>query len=89
MKYRFEFSPHGERDFSYLEKNIQRRILAKLSVFEKTDQPLSFAKKLVGLDDVYRFRIGDYRILTHPVDEKTSVVLLIIKVGHRRDVYDF
>lgn len=89
MKYHFEFSPHSERDFSHLEKKIQHRILKKLSIFEKTDQPLLFAKKLTGAENIYRFRVGDYRILVSPMDKKTFIILLVLKIGHRRDIYDF
>ena len=43
------------------------------------------ARKLSGYDDVYRIREGRYRILYSASKEKLIVVVL--KVGHRRDVY--
>ncbi len=89
MKYCFELSFHAEQDFLCLERNIQRRIIAKLSFFEKLTNPLEHAKKLSGVENVYRFRIGDYRILVKPQPDNTLVILLVIKIGHRRDVYDF
>ena len=41
--------------------------------------------KLRGVDDVWRARVGDYRILYQIEDERFVVV--VISVGHRRDVY--
>ena len=41
--------------------------------------------KLEGEDDLYRYRVGDYRIIYQISDVKITVV--IIKVGHRKDVY--
>jgi len=43
------------------------------------------AKKLSGSDGIYRIRSGDFRILYQPVQQ--TLVVLIIKVGNRRDVY--
>ena len=43
------------------------------------------ARKLVGYDDVFRVRAGSYRIL-YSVSDRT-VVIVVLKVGHRRDVY--
>lgn len=89
MTCRFEFSTHADRDFACLDRAIKRRILAKLQFFESLPDPLFHAKKLSGIDDVYRFRIGDYRIIITPErTKKTFVILLVLKIGHRRDVYD-
>ena len=43
------------------------------------------ARKLSGYHDVFRIRVGPYRIL-YSVSE-TELIIAILKVGHRRDVY--
>ena len=43
------------------------------------------ARKLIGYRDVFRIRVGQYRIL-YSVSE-TELIIVILKVGHRRDVY--
>jgi mRNA interferase RelE/StbE len=43
------------------------------------------SKKLRGAEDLYRIRVGDHRII-YQVDDKRLVVL-IINIGHRRDIY--
>ncbi len=42
-------------------------------------------RKLSGYDDVFRIRVGNYRIL-FSVSE-AEVIIIVLKIGHRRDVY--
>ena len=51
------------------------------------EDPRQFGKGLTGdLGEYWRLRTGDYRILCELKDE--TLIVLVIKVGHRRDVYD-
>ena len=43
-------------------------------------------RKLAGTTDRYRVRVGDYRIVYRIDDGKVTVLVLL--VGHRREVYD-
>jgi mRNA interferase RelE/StbE len=43
------------------------------------------AKRLRGSDRVRRIRVGDYRILYRVIDDR--LVVLVIRVGHRREVF--
>ncbi|MDD2725074.1 MAG: type II toxin-antitoxin system RelE/ParE family toxin [Methylovulum sp.] len=45
----------------------------------------SGCKKLSGLDHTYRIRHGDYRIVYSVFD--TRLIVQIIKIGHRKDIY--
>lgn len=63
------------------------RITRKVEWFAKQAQPLAFAKSLGGnLEDVYRFRVGDYRVLFEILNGKVTV-LMVLRVKHRREVY--
>mgnify|MGYP001580816136 FL=1 len=42
-------------------------------------------KKLTGTDDLYRIRVGDYRIVYQIHDDR--LIVLVVRIGHRRDVY--
>lgn len=49
--------------------------------------PRRFGKALTAnRSGQWRYRIGDYRLIAEIEDEK--VLILIVKIGHRRDVYD-
>ena len=41
--------------------------------------------KLAGLEDLYRIRVGDYRIVYQIRDQ--ALLVLVAKIGHRREVY--
>jgi len=43
-------------------------------------------RKLAGFDNAWRVRIGDYRVLYEVEDER--VLVTVVRVAHRRDVYD-
>lgn len=87
-RYLFEFTTQSFKEFLSLPRNIQTRIKTKLTFFISEKNPLQFAKKLVHLNNRFRFRIGDYRIIVTPKERGIFLILLIVKIGHRRDVYE-
>lgn len=87
-KYFLEFLRQSEKEFLALPNTIQKRIKKKMEFFMKAENPLKFAKKLQSSENIFRFRIGDYRVLVKPKDGEVLVILLILKIGHRRDIYE-
>jgi mRNA interferase RelE/StbE len=84
MRYKVEFTASALREFRALDRQIQRRIAAKIS--ELTENPLQAgAKKFHGEADHWRIRVGDYRIIYRV--EKHRVVIVVVRIGHRREVY--
>lgn len=76
-------------DLKQLPPNIAHRIIKKVYFFSQQSKPLAFAKPLhnFGLGQ-YRFRIGDYRVV-FDVDKAGVVsILMILRIKHRKDVYD-
>ena len=58
-----------------------------LAIYDLENEPRpSGCKKLVGYDDIYRIRIGTYRVIYTIEDE--ILVVEIIKVGTRQSIYD-
>ena len=84
MPYSIEFRPSAARDLKKLEKATQRRIFAALSQLENNPFPPG-EKKLINEDNVYRIRVGDFRILYQV--ESGRLLILVLRVGHRREVY--
>jgi len=85
MAYTIETTPAAEKQLAKLPKDVASRIadaIERLAVhpFPPGSKPLQGADK-----GAYRIRIGDYRVL-YEVYRKRLVVL-VIKVGNRRDVY--
>ncbi|MBU4224159.1 type II toxin-antitoxin system RelE/ParE family toxin [Patescibacteria group bacterium] len=82
--FNFEFKRKAAREIEKLSPQIRERILKKLQFYSLQENPLTFAEKLKDQRfGEYRFRIGDYRIL---FDVKKNI-LLILKVGHRKEIY--
>ena len=81
--YRLLIKPSAGKEIEALPKQDRRRIVAKITSLSDDPRPSGY-EKLSGRDQ-YRIRQGHYRILyeIHDLD----LVVLVVKVGHRRDVY--
>jgi mRNA interferase RelE/StbE len=84
LAYRIQFTPRAERDFKSLDGSIRGRIARRIDSLGETPYPQGI-KKIEGEDELYRLRVGDYRIL-YQVKGKILLVL-IVGIGHRRDIY--
>lgn len=84
MTYRILYTEEAARRIGKLDKTVKERVgkaIKKLS-----EQP-ELGKRLTGLlSDRRSYRVGDRRILYKV--KKNEVLILILTVGHRRDVYD-
>ena len=68
-----------------LDRSAQRRVHAAIELLADEPRP-SGAKKLVGGNGEWRVRTGDYRIVYEIHDN--VLVVLVIAVGHRREIYN-
>lgn len=84
MAYEVEIAPAAGRTIKKLPKNIQRLIIEKIELLANEPRPVGVVK-LSAKDSLYRVRTGDYRII-YQIQDKILLVV-ITKVGHRRDVY--
>jgi len=88
MAWLIEFSDDADRDFSKLDKPIQRRIFRYLhDRIETSADPRDFGKPLLHeLAGLWRYRIGDFRVLCRIEDERLTV--LVVEIAHRSIVYE-
>jgi mRNA interferase RelE/StbE len=84
MRYRIEFSPRAELQFKKFPKELQIRLQHRIDTLAEIPFPRGI-KKLSAEENIYRLRIGDYRII-YQVQGK-ALLILILKLGHRKDVY--
>ncbi len=82
--YRIEFRPAAVKQLQALQRRDQRRIVRRIEALADDPRP-DGARKLAGSDSTYRIRVGAYRIIYDVLDRK--LLILVVKVGHRRDVY--
>ena len=84
--WRIEFSPRAAKAFRKLDRGEQQRIQRFLHRLRATADPRERGKALVGTKrGLWRWRVGDYRIIADIVDDKVLIVL--IDIGHRSSVY--
>lgn len=83
MTYDILFSDNARKQLEKLERAVQERIVKALERIRI--RPEAYVVKLVG-ETAYKLRVGDYRLILDIYQEK--LLVLVIKVGHRRNVYD-
>ncbi len=80
--YDIEWKEQALQEIEKLESSIARRIIKKVE--ELSENPFSKdIKRLKGCDD-FRLRVGDYRIIFSIEQD----IIQILKVGHRKNIYD-
>lgn len=87
MIWKIEFDAKAKKELLRLDKQIQRRIMNLLEdrVLKKRN-PRSTGSALQNiLSGLWRYRVGDYRIICKIEDK--NLIVLVISVGHRKDVY--
>ncbi len=86
MAWTIEVSEKAFRALRKMDKQTARRIRNELLEIAKLEDPRSRGKALTGnLAGVWRYRVGDYRILCDIEDGR--LVVVVIDVAHRREVY--
>ena len=82
--YRIEVSAIAEKQLRKLGRDDRIRVIRAVQHLATDPRP-SGCRKLQGYDDVYRIRIGGYRVL-YSIDGK-RIIVTVLKVARRRDVY--
>jgi len=84
MSYRIEFRPAARRGMRRLPRDVIQRI--DRHILSLADDPRPHGvERLTGEENTYRIRVGDYRVLYEIHDD--VLIVYVIRVGHRRDVY--
>lgn len=88
LAWQIEFEDGALKELAKLDKPVARRILAFLRErVAVLDDPRSIGEALKGskLGEFWKYRVGDYRIITNIEDGVMRI--LVLKVGNRREVY--
>jgi mRNA interferase RelE/StbE len=75
------------KDLLKFSKADQKRIIDFLdNKLPAQDNPREFGAALTGsLAGLWKYRVGDHRIIAKIVDTKVTVI--VVRIGHRREVY--
>jgi mRNA interferase RelE/StbE len=83
-RYRIELRPAALRTLRKLDPQIRRRIHGAIALLAENPRPPN-AKKLKGRD-AFRVRTGNYRVIYTIEDD--ILLIVVVTLGHRRDVYE-
>ena len=88
MAWTIEWDERAIRDARKLDPQARKNIISYLRERISTEEdPRRFGKPLLtDLSGLWRYRVGDYRILCRIEDDK--VIALVLAVGHRNKIYD-
>ncbi len=81
--YRIVIKKSAAKEIERIEKKDRIRIIEKIRSLAEDPHPVG-SKKLSG-QEKYRIRQGNYRILYQVIDDE--LIIHVVKVGHRRDIY--
>ena len=82
--YTVEYKKSVEKELRQLPSAQLKGMVTKVHALATNPHPVG-SVKLRGSSDLFRLRYTDYRIIYQVRNEK--LVVLVIKVGHRREVY--
>ncbi len=87
MAWTIDFSPTALKQLDKLDKPVANRILKFLHErVQNLDDPRKIGARLQGtLSEFWKYRVGDYRIICS--FENDRLVVLGLRIGHRREVY--
>jgi len=85
MAYRVAHTPQAEAQFLALPEHIRRRV-ARWYDLLADDPRRAGTKQLVGRPELRRVHAGRDYVIVYTVRAK-AVLVLIVRVGHRKDVY--
>lgn len=86
--YSVKLTGRASKDLKKLPKEVKRKIIESLELLQINPfaEILQF-KKLRGGSNLYRIRIGNYRVIYEV--KADLLIIIVIRVGHRKDVYRF
>ena len=88
MSWVCKFDRRALRELNKLDSQSQQKILAYLEERIELDaDPRRFGKRLkANLAGLWRYRVGNYRIICRIVDNE--LIVLVLAVGHRKTIYE-
>ena len=84
--YKVVYLDKVEKDLKGIDKKTAKKILDRIESYLAKD-PQGLGKALKGdFSGYWRYRLGDYRVIYRIADQE--VLILVLRIGHRKNIYD-
>lgn len=84
VSYKIEWKKSSVKELRKINKAVVPKIIETVESLAANLYPMG-VKKLIGSENKYRVRVGDYRIV-YAISE-ALLIIKIIRVGHRKDIH--
>ena len=84
-KYSLAIKPSAQKELDLLNDALFTRVDRKILALADTPRPVG-CKKLKGHRDLWRLRVGDWRVL-YIIDDAAKIIR-VTRIAHRREVYE-
>ena len=86
MAYTIDFEPKAETEYKKLDWTTREQVRKFIDRLAQRENPRSIGKSLTGnLAGLWRYRVGDYRLIARIEDER--LVIVMVRIEHRSKVY--
>ena len=82
--YSVELTRTAEKQLRRIAKRDRSRLVQAIQGLADRPRPHG-SRKLQGYEDVFRIRVGQYRVVYEILEGR--VIVIVLKVGHRKDIY--
>ena len=89
MTWKIEIVPGAKKELDKLDRQVAKRILKflhKRVASLKNPRSIGDALKGYKFGEYWRYRVGDYRIITKIEDN--ILLIIVLRVGHRKQIYN-
>jgi mRNA interferase RelE/StbE len=84
-RYAIQIKPSARRELENLSDRLIARLMPKIERLADDPRP-SGCRKLRGYKDLWRFRVGDYRVVY--IIEDDNKIVTVTRIAHRREAYE-
>ncbi|MDE3142746.1 MAG: type II toxin-antitoxin system RelE/ParE family toxin [Bacteroidota bacterium] len=83
--YKITFKDSASKELQRLSKSVIKKIVFSINELSENPRPNGVKKLKDSNENLYRIRVGDYRII-YVIDDGIKIVN-IRRIGHRKDIY--
>jgi len=83
-EYQVVFARSARRELEGLPESLAKRVLRRIERLSTAPRPRA-CQKLAGSENLWRIRVGDYRVVYAIDDDRRMVDVIVVR--HRRDAY--